>query len=61
MAGTHYCENGGDDILVLKGTMVKGFLFDVLAPLGDFYLLQEVGIQTYVSCGNDGGFWIPCV
>lgn len=54
--GSHWCQNGGDDIL--EGAMVEELLLETMVCLGDFSLLEEVGIQIYVACEDGDNLWI---
>lgn len=47
--GSHWCQSGGDDILTLEGATVEKLLPEMVVCL-----LEEVGIQMYVACGDDG-------
>lgn len=56
--GFYWCQNGSDDIL--KEGMVEEVLVEMVVCLSDLCLLQEMGIQVYVSCGDGGNLWTHC-
>lgn len=51
--GSHWDQNGGDDILDLEVAIVEELLPEMVVCL-----LGEVGIQIYVACGDDGDLLI---